>query len=234
MRPALLSAAIIAAALPALAQDIAPADARGIRIIQGQGPLLLTFLAVKKTSTPLDDRTVAEFPLASVSGQHSFALALGIEDLDPGAPAGTIDVYWYVGDGVVTAQEFFAGALTTSFDCDGNGVFTVDVTDAVNQALAQQAAFVGFRLSTITADRYFLGSIAGQPEPVLRVGPSACYANCDGSTTAPILNVNDFICFQAAFAAGDSYANCDSSTAPPVLNVNDFICFQAMFAAGCP
>jgi hypothetical protein len=29
-----------------------------------------------------------------------------------------------------------------------------------------------------------------------------CYANCDGSTAAPILNVNDFICFQAQFAAG--------------------------------
>ena len=60
-----------------------------------------------------------------------------------------------------------------------------------------------------------------------------CYANCDGSTIAPILNVNDFICFQAKFAAGDSYANCDGSTTPPILNVNDFICFQGQFAAGC-
>jgi hypothetical protein len=63
---------------------------------------------------------------------------------------------------------------------------------------------------------------------------SACYANCDGSTAAPMLNVNDFICFQSKFAAGDSYANCDSSTSAPVLNVNDFICFQTKFAAGCP
>ena len=61
-----------------------------------------------------------------------------------------------------------------------------------------------------------------------------CYANCDGSTTAPILNVNDFICFQAKFAAGDSYANCDGSTTPPILNINDFICFQGQFASGCP
>jgi hypothetical protein len=64
-------------------------------------------------------------------------------------------------------------------------------------------------------------------------GP-ACYPNCDGSTAPPVLNVNDFICFQAKFAAGDSYANCDGSTTPPVLNVNDFICFQQRFAAGCP
>jgi hypothetical protein len=62
---------------------------------------------------------------------------------------------------------------------------------------------------------------------------SGCYANCDHSTTVPFLNVNDFICFQSAFAAGASYANCDNSTTPPVLNVNDFICFQAAFAAGC-
>jgi len=65
-------------------------------------------------------------------------------------------------------------------------------------------------------------------------GPAPCYANCDQSTTAPVLNVNDFICFQAAFAAGDPYANCDGSTQVPVLNVNDFICFQSQFAAGCP
>jgi hypothetical protein len=66
------------------------------------------------------------------------------------------------------------------------------------------------------------------------VGPAPCYANCDGSTTEPILNVNDFICFQTKFAAQDPAANCDGSTAEPVLNVNDFICFQTQFAAGCP
>ena len=33
---------------------------------------------------------------------------------------------------------------------------------------------------------------------------AAGYANCDGSTTAPILNVNDFVCFQQRFAAEDS------------------------------
>ena len=60
-----------------------------------------------------------------------------------------------------------------------------------------------------------------------------CYANCDGSTAEPVLNVNDFSCFLQRFAAGDSYANCDGSTQVPVLNVNDFQCFLASFAAGC-
>jgi hypothetical protein len=63
---------------------------------------------------------------------------------------------------------------------------------------------------------------------------SPCYANCDGSTIAPVLNVNDFACFQTKYAAGDPAANCDGSTIPPVLNVNDFICFQTKFASGCP
>lgn len=62
----------------------------------------------------------------------------------------------------------------------------------------------------------------------------SCYANCDSSTTPPVLNVNDLICFQSRFASGDTYANCDGSTTEPILNVNDFICFTQQFAAGCP
>ena len=64
--------------------------------------------------------------------------------------------------------------------------------------------------------------------------PPACYANCDGSTAAPVLNVADFACFLQRFAAGHLYANCDGSTVPPVLNIADFGCFLQAFAAGCP
>ena len=46
-----------------------------------------------------------------------------------------------------------------------------------------------------------------------------CYANCDGSTTPPILNIADFVCFQQLFAAGSPAANCDQSTAPPTRTV---------------
>jgi murein tripeptide amidase MpaA len=72
---------------------------------------------------------------------------------------------------------------------------------------------------------------------------SNCYANCDQSTTEPILNVDDFICFIGAFAHASalpheqqvvSYANCDQSTTAPVLNVDDFLCFINEFAQGCP
>jgi hypothetical protein len=67
-----------------------------------------------------------------------------------------------------------------------------------------------------------------------RIPAPPCYANCDGSTTAPVLNVGDFTCFLQKYAAGDPYANCDHSTTPPVLNVGDFTCFLQKYAAGCP
>ncbi len=61
-----------------------------------------------------------------------------------------------------------------------------------------------------------------------------CYANCDSSTTAPILTANDFQCFLNKFAAADTTANCDGSTSTPLLTANDFQCFLNAFAAGCP
>jgi hypothetical protein len=73
-------------------------------------------------------------------------------------------------------------------------------------------------------------------------GAPTCYPNCDGSTTPPILNVEDFTCFINEFAAAQAlpheqqlghYANCDNSTTPPVLNVEDFTCFINAFAQGC-
>jgi hypothetical protein len=84
-----------------------------------------------------------------------------------------------------------------------------------------------------TVSNFPVWSIGVDNMRIFEIPPSTCYANCDGSLSVPILNVNDFICFQARFAAGDSYANCDASTFPPVLNINDFLCFQSRFAAGC-
>jgi uncharacterized membrane protein len=75
------------------------------------------------------------------------------------------------------------------------------------------------------------------------VPPGACYANCDRSTVAPVLNVDDFTCFINSYATGTAlphvqqilhYANCDESTIAPVLNVDDFTCFINQYAAGCP
>jgi hypothetical protein len=77
---------------------------------------------------------------------------------------------------------------------------------------------------------------------MMRQFVTTCYANCDLSTAAPVLNVDDFTCFVNQFALGQTlphlqqighYANCDGSTVAPVLNVEDFTCFINQFAAGC-
>jgi hypothetical protein len=60
-----------------------------------------------------------------------------------------------------------------------------------------------------------------------------CYANCDASTTLPVLQVIDFGCFLNRLAASDMYVNCDCSTSYPFLNVLDFLCYLNEFAAGC-
>jgi hypothetical protein len=80
-------------------------------------------------------------------------------------------------------------------------------------------AMSGFRYDTVS---------------VAPAGGGGCYANCDNSTQAPVLNVADFTCFLNRFAGGEPYANCDQSTQQPVLNVADFTCFLNSFAAGCP
>jgi hypothetical protein len=66
------------------------------------------------------------------------------------------------------------------------------------------------------------------------VAPPSCYANCDGSTLDPVLNVADFTCFLQRYAAAEPYANCDGSTSFPALNVADFTCFLQAYASGCP
>jgi hypothetical protein len=61
-----------------------------------------------------------------------------------------------------------------------------------------------------------------------QTGPAACFPDCNLDHQ---LNVNDFVCFQAGFAAQNlAVADCDHNNA---LNVLDFVCFQSAFAAGC-
>jgi hypothetical protein len=104
--------------------------------------------------------------------------------------------------------------------------------------------------SVVQGQTYFIriGGVGGQRGAyVLNVGACipapACYANCDQSTTAPALNVEDFTCFINRFAVAQGlphaqqvshYANCDNSTTAPVLNVEDFTCFINRYAMGCP
>ncbi len=64
--------------------------------------------------------------------------------------------------------------------------------------------------------------------------PPSCYANCDGSTVAPVVSVLDLQCFVNRYLSGDAWANCDGSTVAPVLSANDLICYINRYITGCP
>jgi hypothetical protein len=57
-----------------------------------------------------------------------------------------------------------------------------------------------------------------------------CGADCDGDA---VLTPSDLACFLQRFAAGDAWANCDGSTSEPALDVQDFACFLELYIAGC-
>jgi hypothetical protein len=119
--------------------------------------------------------------------------------------------------------SYFVGSLP--------GGFTRYGSVAVDYTPPSTASFrVGIR---ITRDGVPANEIQWVDNATISVVQS-CYPNCDGSTAAPVLNVQDFSCFLQKFASGNPYANCDASTQPPTLNVADFSCFLQKYAAGCP
>ena len=125
--------------------------------------------------------------------------------------------------GYVDGVQQFTFADTNAYALPASNAvnfFVDDAQTAGNETSAGRVARI----------RLYSGVLTGAEIATLT---GACYANCDASTTSPVLNVLDFQCFLNRFAAGDSYANCDGSTTAPVLNVLDFSCFLNRFAAGC-
>jgi hypothetical protein len=88
---------------------------------------------------------------------------------------------------------------------------------------------VSFNAGTIVGN----GHDASGNQVAFVIRPRLCFANCDQSTSSPLLSVSDFACFLNRFGAGEDYANCDHSTTPPILNVLDFMCFIDKYVAGC-
>jgi hypothetical protein len=123
-----------------------------------------------------------------------------------------------------------------AFDDQGHSLGTLigDHADGNNSGTTAEDRFYGWINPGGISAIHIWNDAGGIEVDHLQYGRAgACYANCDASTTPPILNVADFVCFQQHFAAGDPSANCDGSTTPPILNVADFVCFQQRFAAGC-
>ncbi len=130
----------------------------------------------------------------------------------------------------VSIQNLTLGGVATTLDVSGLGWYLLGGPGSTNALPTDIRLFTGGGAGTSLP-----GNVTAWDNiSIAPAGGTACYANCDSSTLAPILNVADFTCFLTRFAAGDSYANCDNSTQAPVLNVADFTCFLQAFAAGCP
>jgi hypothetical protein len=170
--------------------------------------------------------------------------------IDPAT--GFIAVSWYDNRRtVINGHGHFLLDVYCSGSTDGGRTFSPDFrlsSDPVDPDLGYLLRYPGppptYRIGDYNGIAVGGGQISGA---WAGTGPSAlqiiygrmptagvCFANCDGSTTPPRLNIEDYLCFLAKFAAGDPSANCDGNQHQPMLSVNDLICFQSHFAAGCP
>jgi hypothetical protein len=173
--------------------------------------------------------TFADNHGANVAVVYSGEITLSTEQTTPVQGVTAFDV-------IVDLQTPFVydpsqGNLLVDVERNGSTIGTNRFLDAVS-ATGDPTSRVSS--STVGATTGTLSSIGLITQFLVETKTGGeCYANCDGSTTEPILNVADFTCFLSKFAAGDPYANCDGSTTEPILNVADFTCFLSKFAAGC-
>ncbi len=143
------------------------------------------------------------------------------------APAsGTIKVSTCPGTTWNTVLSIYSNPCGTELACNDNA----NITGCSTQSILDNFPVV--------AGQTYQIRVGGNSTTAFGVGVLTitvnCYANCDGSSVAPLLTANDFQCFLNRFAAGDSFANCDGSTGTPTLTANDFQCFLNTFAVGCP
>ena len=142
-----------------------------------------------KIGSYYDVRAFLEYDISGLSlaeGQTVTLDILYLRNHDHDDPAGVVDVYSYYGDGSVTVDDFDAGTYLSSYEAAGElmVIYTslggtisdyytsvsLDVTDIILEALAAGENYIGFRLSTLTTDRYDLGA-NDLPIPVLTVVP---------------------------------------------------------------
>ena len=142
------------------AGTISPFEMRGLRDFSGSGSsaFVLNFSAVKSGT---EDRTIAHFDVTSVSGNVTGStLTIGIKNIDPGAPAGTLDVYVFAGDGIVSPDEWNTGILFQSFSDIAGGAsdLTTNISSLLLSSISNEEPYLSFGFRTTTTDRYWLNS----------------------------------------------------------------------------
>jgi FG-GAP-like repeat len=142
---------------------------------------------------------------------------------------------------------------TADLDGDGSSDLVVSNPDSGNIGVLANNGFGSFGPATSImtgsqASEITIGALDGNTSMDIAVTNTSasttsvvlnldtgCYADCDQSTGAGVLDIFDFLCFQDAFVAGDPYAcDCDTSTGPGTCDVFDFLCFQDAFVGACP
>lgn len=100
-------------------------------------------LDVDRPSLPFEDRGIIEFELPVLSQPLTGAeLVLNASGMGP-YPF-TIDVFTYVGDGLLLLNDFNAGSLFTSFAYSGEPVVTLDVTSFIETLYTSGDDYAGF------------------------------------------------------------------------------------------
>ena len=143
----------------------------------------------------------------------------------------TSNIEWMlvaIGPNLTVINQFGSGPMLVGETyLLGNPVFDVHPFYHIPTGIPGHTTFFRFKVR----DRS--GTFTDSIEVEIPFTPEGCYPNCDGSTTEPTLNVQDFGCYLNLFATGSTQANCDMSNSPPILNVQDFSCFLNSFASGC-
>ena len=137
-----------------------------------------TLAPITASNAPVFRRNLVQSPYVVPNGSAFNTVA------DPlFVSAGTGDYHLLPGSPAIDAGDthLYSGSLT-DYDNLPRGVEVPAVVNTGNSAFGPVIDIGAFEAQVQVAN--------------------ACYANCDGSTIAPILNVSDFICFQQKFAAG--------------------------------
>jgi hypothetical protein len=187
------------------------------------------FGAIVQLTGPNDDPDNFDLSTPDRLGTTLVPLPSGSSNVAQGNLSLTLQNGWYL---VVFGSGAFGATATTGT------LVAQDASTAVPGAQlnityrqASHPAGPGVFLQGAVA-RVFVEYATGAP----------CYANCDSSTTQPVVNTGDFTCFLQQYSAAVQlpaaqqqahYANCDGSTTFPMVNTGDFTCFLQKYAAGC-
>jgi hypothetical protein len=144
------------------------------------------------------------------------------------------------GYGLASAVPSGSGDVTMTFKYDIIGKLDGNMNPEVDQGnpivcYTDRAILYGLRGVSLGDPTYnprcdlnLDGDITSADIAIFNTLP--CNANWDCSTTAPVLNSNDFTAYMNSYAASDPVADVDGSGA---LNVADFTAFLNAYAVGC-